>query len=169
MTHELPDSPDSEIGSEKIEHTRRPVNYQSLSAVLDDARFLASHPHQTVGNWSFGKILQHLADSYNNSFDGFDFKVPIIIRFVVRTFFKQKFLHNKMSPGYKLPKQAEAKLPSQEMPVEVALGNLKQAISRFEREEPRAEHPVFGKLTPEEWLQLHLRHSELHMSFVKPV
>lgn len=147
---------------------RRPVSYQSLSAVLEDAQFFASHPHQTVGQWSYGKILQHLADSYNSSFDGVDFKAPFVIRWVVRTFFKQKFLREKMSSGYKLPKKAEAKLPSQETPVDAALANLKQAISRFEREEPRAEHPVFGKLTPEEWLQLHLRHSELHMSFVKP-
>jgi hypothetical protein len=29
-------------------------------------------------------------------------------------------------------------------------------------------YPVFGKLTPEEWHQFHLRHAELHMSFVLP-
>ena len=29
------------------------------------------------------------------------------------------------------------------------------------------EHPVLGHLTREEWTQFHLRHAELHMSFVR--
>ena len=53
---------------------RRPVEYQSLAAVWEDAKFLAEHPHQTVGSWSYGKILQHLADSFNRSIDGFGWK-----------------------------------------------------------------------------------------------
>jgi hypothetical protein len=32
-----------------------------------------------------------------------------------------------------------------------------------------ARHPVLGKLTHEEWTQLHLRHAELHLSFAVPV
>ena len=147
---------------------RRPVKYSSLSAVIEDAAFLASHPPRTVGNWSYGKILQHLADSYNRSIDGFDFKAPFFVRIIAGTFMKKKFLHEKMPSGFKLSKAQEKKLPSQETPVKDSLANLKQAIARFEREEPRADHPAFGRLTPEEWLQLHLRHSELHMSFVKP-
>lgn len=168
MNNELPQNSDATPSPETRVVSRRPVSYQSLAAVLDDAEFLASHPHQTVGQWSYGKILQHLANSLNRSFDGFDFKAPIVIRFIVGTFLKKKFLRDKLSPGYKLPRKAEEKLPAQDTSVEEALANLKLAISRFEREEPRADHPVFGKLSPEEWLQLHLRHSELHMSFVKP-
>jgi hypothetical protein len=73
-----------------------------------------------------------------------------------------------MSPGFKLPKSQEALLPANSQPVEEAIENLRKAVARFEREEPTAEHPALGKLTPSEWVQLHLRHCELHMSFVKP-
>ncbi|MDG2389362.1 MAG: DUF1569 domain-containing protein [Planctomycetaceae bacterium] len=147
---------------------RRPVEYTSISAVLSDAEFLTVHPHRTVGSWSYGKILQHLADSYNRSIDGFGYKNAFIIRIIAGNFMKKKFLREKMPAGFKLPKAQEEKLPSQETSIEESLANLKQAIARFECEEARADHPAFGKLTSEEWIQLHLRHSELHMSFVKP-
>jgi hypothetical protein len=29
-------------------------------------------------------------------------------------------------------------------------------------------NPVFGAMTPEDWKRLHLRHAELHLSFVVP-
>jgi hypothetical protein len=147
---------------------RRPVEYSSISAVLSDAEFLASHPHRTVGSWSYGRILQHLADSLNRSIDGFGYKSPFYVRIVASNFLKKKYLREKMPSGFKLPKAQEEKLPLQETPIEESLANLKRAIDRFQREEPKADHPAFGKLTPEEWVQLHLRHSELHMSFVKP-
>ncbi|HUG20080.1 MAG TPA: DUF1569 domain-containing protein [Planctomycetaceae bacterium] len=149
--------------------SRREVEYRTLAAFLQDAEFLATHPHKTVGNWSYGKILQHLTDGLNRSFDGFPFRVNPLVRWVVRTFMKKKLLTQPMSAGFKLPKKWEAELPPDSTPVDEALERLKQAIARFEREAPRADHPALGPLTPEEWVQLHLRHAALHMSFVKPV
>ncbi|MFN5799079.1 MAG: DUF1569 domain-containing protein [Planctomyces sp.] len=32
----------------------------------------------------------------------------------------------------------------------------------------RAPHPGFGRMTHQEWLLLHLRHSEMHLSFAIP-
>jgi hypothetical protein len=32
-----------------------------------------------------------------------------------------------------------------------------------------AEHPLFGWFTPEQWEQYHLRHAELHLSFLLPL
>ena len=149
--------------------SRRQVEYKTLSAFLQDAEFLATHPHDTVGNWSYGKILQHLTDGLNRSFDGFPFRSNVLVRWVARTFMKKKLLTQPMSAGFKLPKKWEEELPADSTPVDEALSRLKQAIARFEREEARASHPVLGSLTPEEWVQLHLRHAALHMSFVIPV
>lgn len=159
-----PDDP-----SASTTNARRAVEYRTLAAFLQDAEFLAAHPHETVGNWSYGKILQHLTDGLNRSFDGFPFRCNVLIRWIVRTLMKKKLLTQPMSPGYTIPKKWESTLPPDSTPVEEALSRLKQAIARFEREEPRAEHPALGSLTPDEWVQLHLRHAALHMSFVKPI
>jgi hypothetical protein len=48
------------------------------------------------------------------------------------------------------------------------LNELRAAIDRLNREPKRAPSPVFGKMTREEWDQLHLRHAELHLSFFVP-
>ena len=77
-------------------------------------------------------------------------------------------LTRKMQPGWKLPKSADPYLPDAEASVEDALARLVKGIDRPDTENPEAAHPVFGKLAREEWLQLHLRHAELHMSFVVP-
>lgn len=160
--------PDSSKPAPAETSDRRPVSYSNLTSVLEDAEFLASHPHRTVGQWSYGRILQHLADSLNKSFDGFNYRAGLPIRLVARTFFKKRFLNEPMSPGFRLPRSQEALLPDNSQPVEQAIENLRKAVARFEREEPTAEHPALGKLAPAEWVQLHLRHCELHMSFVKP-
>lgn len=163
------ESPNADAQSSPTEKSeRRPVSYSNLTAVLEDARFLASHPHRTVGQWSYGRILQHLAESLNKSFDGFHYRAALPIRLVARIFLKKRLLNEPMSPGFKLPKSQEALLPDNSQPVELALENLRTAVARFEREEPTAEHPALGSLTPAEWVKLHLRHCELHMSFVKP-
>ena len=162
------DDPDFHQPSRAENPERRPVSYSNLAAVLEDARFLASHPHRTVGQWSYGRILQHLADSMNKSFDGFHYRAAFPIRFVARFLLKKKFLNEPMSPGFKLPKSQEALLPDNSQPVDQAIENLQKAIARFQHEEPTAQHPAIGPLTPAEWVQLHLRHCELHMSFVRP-
>ncbi|REJ86679.1 MAG: DUF1569 domain-containing protein [Planctomycetota bacterium] len=46
--------------------------------------------------------------------------------------------------------------------------HLKAAIARCGEETRRADHPVFGRLTLDEWEQFGLRHAEMHMSFVHP-
>ncbi len=147
---------------------RREVRYATLGAILEDAEFLAIHPHQTTGQWSYGRILQHLADGVNASFDGFPYRVNVFVRIVGTLLFKRKVIEQEMTPGFKLPKSAEENLPKNETPVSAALENLKRALARFEKSDPTAAHPVFGKLTRDEWVKLHLNHAALHMSFVKP-
>lgn len=144
------------------------MKYTSFDAIVEDAEFLVDHPHVTVGNWSYGKILQHLADSVNYSFDGYPIKVNLFVQIVGRLFFKRRTLEGPIPAGYKLPQKGEALLPPDDVPPAEALANLKRALARFESGDPAAAHPVFGRMTRDEWVNLHLNHSALHMSFVKP-
>jgi FPC/CPF motif-containing protein YcgG len=47
-----------------------------------------------------------------------------------------------------------------------ALQRLRNAVARLQNERMTAKHPVLGQLNHDEWNQLHLRHAELHLSFV---
>ncbi len=73
-----------------------------------------------------------------------------------------------MPPGFRLPKDVEGSFfPAAASPLE-ALEGLRRAVARLQNERMTARHLVFGKLTHEEWTQLHLRHAELHLSFAIP-
>jgi hypothetical protein len=147
---------------------RRNLHYDSLQQLLSDAETIAAGDYDTVGNWSYGQILNHLAKAMAFSLDGFPGLAPWPVRVGATLFLKQRFLTQTLRPGFKLPKRAAALLP-QEFPTPEALQGFRAVIARFDNEVPRAAHPLFGRLTPEEWHQLHLRHAELHMSYVRPV
>ncbi len=146
---------------------RRTVHYATLSEVVQDAEHLIGN-HHTVGKWSFGQICQHLAKSMNASIDGFGFQAPWFIRWLIAPMLKNSFLIKPMKPGFKLPKKATALLPDDSVTAEEGLRQLKAGVERLAHETPTASHPAFGKMASEEVMQLHLRHSELHMSFIVP-
>jgi len=146
---------------------RRKVKYASLQEVLADAERL-SHGHiKALGNWSAGQVFRHLATSFNNSIDGFDAKSPWYFRVMARLM-KRKLLAGTMPPGYQLPAGARETLVPGPTSTEEGLAALRSAIARQEREPNRAPNPVFGDLTRDEWNQVHLMHSALHMSFLVP-
>ncbi|MBT6494439.1 MAG: DUF1569 domain-containing protein [Planctomycetaceae bacterium] len=144
---------------------RRDVQYLSLDDFRADVERLAATSVRTVGDWSFGQILVHLAKTIGFSLDGFPFQSPWLVRKLVTLFLKNRLLHKKLPSGFKLPKKGRGLLPEPDTTVEEGTRMILAALDRLQREIPRAAHPALGQLTPEEWQSLHLRHAELHMSF----
>ena len=128
---------------------------------------MAAGEYQTLGKWSFGQILEHLAVAFDCSVDGFPFQAPWVLRKLVAPFIKNRFITKPMPSGFKLPSKAGELLPG-DVSVEEGFAHLKQAIAGYETETPNALHPMFGRMARQEWISLGLRHAELHMSFVRP-
>ena len=144
---------------------RRNLEFSSLDQIVADAeRLVAANNTQTVGNWSLSHLLSHLAMTVNSSIDGFTMKAPLFVRIIV-PFFKKGALRNRMSPGIQLPKSALAVAYPEVASAQMALDQLRQAIARTKSERMEATHPAFGRMTHDEWVILHLRHSEMHLSF----
>ncbi len=148
---------------------RRTVHYGDYDDLLADAERLAAMKTQTLGNWSFGQIMKHMADSICVMIDGnFTFTMPAPVQFVMRLLLKKKMLTQTLSPGFKLPKKAQNMVPGPTS-TEVGLSELRAAVARAKAEPNRAPHPGFGVMGPGEWDEFQLRHCEMHMSFVVPV
>jgi hypothetical protein len=147
---------------------RRVVHYDSLDDFRSDADRLARSDVRTVGKWTHAQILDHLAKTLTASLDGFGFKAPWFARVFLAPLAKNSFLTKTMRAGFRLPSSAKAILPDNDVTVPQALGKLHKALERYEQEPQRAPHPFLGMLTGREYTLLHLRHSELHMSFVVP-
>ena len=147
--------------------SRRQVRYNSFDEVLADAERAVEVKAETTGNWSLGKILEHLAIANEKSIDGFGFQAPLPVRMIAGTFLKKRFLKNGLKPGFQLPKRGAQVLVPDEINADAALHHLRHSVARLKSEAKRSPHPFFGSMALEESNCLNLRHAELHMSFVK--
>ena len=146
---------------------RRTLDFRSLSQVVDDARRLQENGCQAVGNWDLAQVCRHLADALNASIDGFDVQAPWILRVLFgKAFFRKIRARRSMKAGFQLP---EKYVPRPGQNPSEALASLEAAVERFGRRQgPLFPHPFFGKLSPEEWTDLHLIHAAHHLSFLVP-
>ena len=144
---------------------RRAVRFGSLDEMLADAEGLASGPIQTLGNWSPGQIFEHLARAFTLPLDGVVLPIPFYVRWGAKLMLG-RFLRHGLPAGLALTgKSAEALVPNATM-TEAGLAALRDAIARWQVKTAVPYHSVFGTVTDEQFTQIHLRHAELHLSFL---
>jgi hypothetical protein len=145
---------------------RRQLKFSSYDDILRDVHDLASRPSRQLGNWSLGEICEHLSQAMNMAVDGSTIKPPWYIR-LAAPLIKKRFLSRPMNPGFQLPKRAVFLIPNCKEPQQ-GIAALERAIERLKTTEERKPHFVFGHFTRDEWDQLQLRHSEMHLGFIVP-
>ncbi len=145
---------------------RRSVRFSDLNDVLADAERNADRQCSTMGNWSIGQIYKHLATTMNKSIDGFEFTTPFFVRLIGQWYLKRKFLRDGFPAGFQLKGKAAEELVPGETTTSDGLEYLRGAIKRLNLETKRSPHPALGAMSADEWNRLHLRHAELHMSFI---
>jgi hypothetical protein len=147
---------------------RRRLRFQCYEDILDDVRKLAAGETRALGNWSLGQVCKHLALAIDKSIDStMTFRVPLKTRVLVRIF-RGRILSGRLPSGFQLPPEAAPLLPEPAATVSDGLAALEQAIARLRSTSQRVPHPVFGKMNPSQWDQFHLRHGEMHLSFIVP-
>ncbi len=146
---------------------RRSLRFQTLEDLEHEAHTLATSAVVQLGNWSLGQIMRHLSISITGSIDGYHYRAPWPMRIMAKFFFKNAFIHKSIPAGFQVPNGAANMSPAETTTPE-GLKLLLAAIGRLKNETKRESHPFLGTLTRDEWNQLHLRHSELHLSFAIP-
>ncbi len=147
---------------------RRTLSFSDLSQVRTDLEQITSRPHTTVGGWTAAQIIEHLAKTFTVSVDGINFKMGFFIR-RIGPFFKNRFINQPMKTGFKMPEMMKPDfMPRAEISLEEALKNYRAAYERFVSATEVQPHGFIGKLTKEEWTKVHLKHSEMHLSFIVP-
>ncbi|MGD9721564.1 MAG: DUF1569 domain-containing protein [Pirellulales bacterium] len=146
---------------------RRQVQFQTYQDVLEDVRGMAAGKYRTLGNWSFGEICEHLAKTMDMSIDGSNAKFPWVLR-MIGPYFKRRFITRPMPAGFNIPQSAAAALVPDRSETAAGVAKLETAIGRMNQIAKREPHAMFGPMTRDEWDQLHMRHCELHLSFVVP-
>jgi hypothetical protein len=137
---------------------------EELDLFLDSLRDRAP---TTTGNWTLAQILCHIGDSmefFLTQKEG-AFTIPSFLQDTVGKLLLQKFyLFGSMDRG--LPNPIKKGEPKNGDPQE-ELHRILTLTKRFkESSGPFNSHPVFGALTKEEIIKLHLLHSSHHFSFI---
>ena len=150
---------------------RRSLHFTTLDEMLADANEMAlADGHErlrTLGNWTFGQNLGHLASWINYSYDGAPLNVPWFVRLPVRLLMKNHTLNRPMKPGLRIPRVSGGTFGTEVFSTEVGLDQFDRACARLKVGPPATPHMLFGPLTHEEWIKQHLRHGELHLSFAR--
>ena len=151
---------------------RRDLDFQDMEAVLADLdRLEAAERAGTLiqnGNWTLGQNAAHLGDFIEQSYDGFRFKAPVVLRLLF-TALKPVILGRPFPSGVKLRGQLQTLLPQDGVTTEEGLGLLREQIGRIQQgEQITRPSPLFGKLRHEQWVMLHRNHANLHLSYLDP-
>jgi len=148
---------------------RRSIHFQSMADILADVERLGAQPREHTGNWTPAQILTHLGALVEGSMDGFDFKMPWLIRMFGRVI-RNGSLRKPMSSGFKAPMPIRPESVAPDDPGwDVALPRFRSLLQRSMITGAMIRpSPLFGELTHDQWVQLHCRHAELHLSFIHP-
>ncbi|RIK68534.1 MAG: hypothetical protein DCC65_02765 [Planctomycetota bacterium] len=165
------DGPEADmIDTSKVTDRRR-LHFDNPRQLHSDVdRIVASERTGTLrrtGNWTTGQILGHLAAWIDYAYDGYPVKPPWFIKFILR-FAKKRFLRGPLKVGVKIPKVPDGTYATEPLSVDEGLARFNRAWARLQDRPPTAPNILFGPLTHEEWIQLNLRHAELHLGFLHP-
>ena len=151
---------------------RRVLRFESLDELLADVEYLAAQPTRQLGNWTFGQVLAHLAAVYEKSIDGTAYRPNWFVRFLIKTIgplCKRWVLRRGLPAGIRPPSFMFREVaPPEHVTTEDGLRKFRNAIARLKSETQRDWEQCCGLFTREEWDQYHIRHAELHLSFIVP-
>lgn len=146
---------------------RRTLNFAGLDEVMPEVDRLLQG-HRTLGNWSLGQIGNHLMGSFQSSVEGYPGSAPWLVRKLIGPVVKRRlFSTGRIAEGATLPAEYAPK-PGLDARAEAEA--LRAAIRLFAAHSgPMAPHPLFGRMTAEEWQRFHCIHAAHHLGFVVPV
>jgi len=125
---------------------------------------------QSLGNWSPAQVLWHLARLIELSLDGFPFRYrrgPEWITRLFRLLAWRWLIALAFRPGFRNPPEAVVLEPDPRVTLEAASAYLREQIGRTQNGERMTQCcSVDGPYSHEQWVYIHLRHAELHLSFL---
>src|SRR5262245_9596482 len=135
----------------------RELQFRDFDEALAELDRLHRGGYSKLGGWDLAQACDHLAYFIRGSLDGFTFKVPWLFkvlfgRLVLRRILKRR----RMSAGGPTPQKP---LPAPGGDEAAAVARLKGEIGRLLAHPGELQpSPFFGRLTPEQWRELHLIH-----------
>jgi hypothetical protein len=149
---------------------RRELSFNSIDELLAECERIAAAERtgqlQCLGNWTVGQVFNHLATWAEFAYKPNPLKPPLPIKLILRMM-KTRFIRGPMKVGAHIPNVDGGTLGTETCSTEDGLNRLRAIMTRLTAEQPSEPNVIFGRLSHEEWISMHLRHAELHLSFLK--
>jgi hypothetical protein len=143
---------------------RRLIDFASMDQIMPDVERLLEG-HTTVGQWTLGQILHHLATSIRLSSLGRAGSSPEQTSDALRRRFfnSRRFPEGLEAPHPRLVPPAGTDVQAQREALHEAINLFKSTVGPF------PAHPLLGSLSKDEWSQFHCIHSAHHLGFAIPL
>jgi hypothetical protein len=149
---------------------RRPIRFETIDQALAEGRRIAQleadGAASYAGNWTCGQILNHLGAWAEFAYTPSPLKVPWLLKLFVKPL-RSRLLNKGLPAGGRVPKVPGGTLETERVSAAEGLARFEKAFARLKTDPPTQPSPLFGTMTHDEYIKLHLRHAELHMSFVQ--
>ncbi len=145
---------------------RRRLDFRHFAQVAEDLDRLHALGYTRSGRWDLAQICEHLAVFMEMSLTGFRFRFPWPMRVMGRSVLRQLTLWRRSIPtGFSAPRELN---PRSELSHAAAIAVVKKLLCRVRDAQRFQPSPLFGRMSAEEWRQIHLIHCAHHLSFLIP-
>lgn len=147
---------------------RRELRFQAFDEALAEVDRLHAGAYERRGNWDLAQACDHLADTFDGSMRGFTFAAPWAIRAMFGKFALWYVLRYRSIPiRPRMPRDQEP--PPGKDPI-ACVARLRESVRAFENSQvPPAMHPFFGRISHDQWREIHLFHMAHHLAFLHPL
>ena len=125
---------------------------------------------RSLGNWSTAQAIWHIGKLIELSLDGFPFRYRRSPKWAVRAIRRLSWrwlIALAFRPGFRNPPEAAVLEPDASLTLDAAAAYFRQQIARIrDGERMTQECSIDGPYSHEQWVYIHLRHAELHLSFL---
>lgn len=156
----------------KAVDAHRQLRFASCDEAIREAARLADLDARgkltRLGNWTPGQIFAHVGAWASFPYDGFPASVPRPNWFIrqISKLMKARFLRDGLPKGFRIPGVENGTVGQDYLSTAEGLARFRAAFERLASTPPKHPSPVFGEMPHAEWINLNLRHAELHLGFL---
>lgn len=150
---------------------RRQLDLRTLADVLAEFERLHAGRYARAGTWDLATMCDHIDKALRVGMAGTPVPLPMAIRILGRVFgglvYRRIVKTRRFPTGVSIPKPF---VPEMGCDAAGAIGQLRETVrSANAFAGPLKRHPLFGRITVDEWRELMVIHAQHHLSFLVPV
>src|SRR5581483_10526915 len=136
---------------------RRRLDFRDFDVLLADVDQLQRSGCTRCGTWTLAQVCDHLGRALNASMNGFSSSKPWLVRAMGPLILKCVLFRRRIIAGVRAPAAAMPPADADEL---ACIARLKELVAAYRADTGDLyPHPMFGRMTRDQWTQFHLIHS----------